>query len=556
MPVVCRSSAAGWHDQTVFQHLRASSHAHRILALAVSGLLAGTLAACSSNSGQTGSEPSVESHPPVGPVPAGLARFYGQSLTWAACAPYATSDDAQSAFRANGIQCARLTVPLDYDKPDGPAITLGLLRHRASDPGDRIGSLVLNPGGPGASGMVAAAGMIDQVAKNDLGKRFDLVGFDPRGIGASEPQIRCYTDQERDAQRADDSETDGSPAGVVKQETQQKDFAAKCAERTKYGDDMLAHVGTRDVVKDMDVLRSVLGDEKLTYLGYSYGTRLGSTYAETFPKNVRALVLDGAVDPDQTPGQALVAQGQGFGTAFGEFAKWCAARQDCALGSDPAAATKVFQDLTRRLIDFPVPVGDGRKLSYEDATTGAIQSLYQQNLWEYLNTGLNELKQQRGATLEKLADIYNERGPEGRYGTTQDAFTAIRCVDDPRVTDPKQILESQEKYVQVASFLDDGRQASSARDSCAFWPVPNTSQPHEPNVPGLAKTLTISTTNDPATPYQAGVNLAKALGGSLLTFEGTQHTVFLQGNDCVDKAGVAYLIDGTTPSEGTRCQGS
>nr|WP_245573422.1 alpha/beta hydrolase [Amycolatopsis benzoatilytica] len=512
--------------------------------------------ACSSNTEQALPSPTVESHAPSGPVPAGLERFYRQSMSWSACAPYATSDDAQSAFRAQGIECGRLTVPLNYDKPDGQAITIGVLRHRASDQGDRIGSLLVNPGGPGASGMVAAAGLLDRVNQSDLGKRFDLVGFDPRGIGASEPQIKCLTGPERDAERADDSETDGSPAGVAKQEAEQKDFASKCAQRTKYGDDMLSHVGTRDVVKDMDVLRSVLGDQKLTYLGYSYGTRIGSTYAETFPKNVRALVLDGAVDPTQSPEDSLIAQGQGFGTAFNEFAKWCAARQDCALGQDPAAATKQFQDLTRRLIDFPVPVGDGRKLSYEDATTGAIQALYQESLWQYLNTGLNELKLQRGTTLEKLADIYNERGPDGRYGTTQDAFTAIRCVDDPRVTDPKQILDAQEKYVKVAPFLDDGRQASSARDACAFWPVPNTSQPHEPNVPGLPKTLTISTTNDPATPYQAGVNLAKALNGALLTFEGTQHTVFLQGNSCVDKVGTAYLIDGTTPPAGTRCKAS
>ncbi|WP_410636576.1 alpha/beta hydrolase [Amycolatopsis sp. cmx-4-83] len=518
-------------------------------------LIAASLAACTSSGKPAPVAPTTESHPPSGPVPAGLERFYGQSLSWADCAPYATSEDSRSAFQAKDVQCARLTVPLDYAKPAGDTITLGLLRHRASDAGSRIGSLVVNPGGPGASGMVAAAGLVKPTASTGLGKRFDLVGFDPRGIGASQPAIHCLTDSERDADRADDSETDGSPAGVVKQETQEKDFAAKCAQRTDDGTGMLANAGTRDVVKDLDVLRSVLGDEKLTYLGYSYGTRIGSAYAEAFPKNVRAMILDGAVDPEQDAVESLVAQGQGFGKAFTEFAKWCTAQQDCALGGDANGAVKAFQDLVRPLIDFPVEVGDGRKLSYEDATTGVIQALYQQSLWDTLNSGLNELKQQRGATLEKLADIYNERDTDGRYGTTQDAFTAIRCVDDPRVTDPAVILKAQEEYVKVAPFLDDGRPASAARDACAFWPVPNTSEPHVPNVEGLAKTLVISTTNDPATPYQAGVNLAKGLKGALLTFEGTQHTVFLQGVKCVDEAGTDYLVDGTVPSDGTRCAG-
>ncbi|ADJ43032.1 exported protease [Amycolatopsis mediterranei S699] len=516
-------------------------------------LFAASLTACTSTGKTEPPAPTTESHPPSGPVPAGLERFYGQSLSWADCAPYATSEDSRSAFQAKDVQCARLTVPLDYAKPTGDTITLGLLRRKAT--GERIGSLVVNPGGPGASGMVAAAGLAKPMTSTGLGKRFDLVGFDPRGIGASQPAIHCLTDQERDADRADDSETDGSPAGVLKQESQEKDFAAKCAQRTDDGTGMLANVGTRDVVKDLDVLRSVLGDEKLTYLGYSYGTRIGSAYAEAFPKNVRAMILDGAVDPEQDAVESLVAQGQGFGTAFTQFAKSCTAQQDCALGADAGGAVKAFQDLVRPLIDFPVPVGDGRKLSYEDATTGVIQALYQESLWDTLNTGLNELKQQRGATLEKLADIYNERDTDGKYGTTQDAFTAIRCVDDPRVTDPAVILKAQEEYVKVAPFLDDGRPASAARDACAFWPVPNTSEPHVPNVEGLAKTLVISTTNDPATPYQAGVNLAKGLKGALLTFEGTQHTVFLQGVKCVDQAGTDYLVDGTVPPDGKRCSG-
>src|SRR5699024_9302326 len=202
---------------------------------------------------------------------------------------YATSYIARKEFAVDGVQCARLTVPLDYDKPRGETIELGLLRHRASgDSSERIGSLVVNPGGPGASGMASAASLGDSVRDTELEKRFDLVGFDPRGVGASEPRVHCLSDGERDAESADDGETDGTPEGVKEQQQRAREFAEKCAERTKYGERMLANLGTRDVVRDMDVLRSVLGDEKLSYLGYSYGTRLGYSYAEKFPQNVRA----------------------------------------------------------------------------------------------------------------------------------------------------------------------------------------------------------------------------------------------------------------------------
>lgn len=520
----------------------------RYLSLSVCLLFLATFVGCTAGTGQD------RTPGPAGPVPPGLERFYTQSLDWGGCEPYATSAGAKSAFRGEGLECARLTVPLDYEHPDGTTIQVGVLRHRAADGGDRIGSLVLNPGGPGASGMVAAASMAGAVSASPLGQRFDLVGFDPRGVGASEPDIRCLTGRERDADRASDSELDSSPQGVAAQEAEEKDFAVKCSRRTEYGARMLAHVGTREVVRDLDVLRSVLGDEKLTYLGYSYGTRIGYSYAEAFPRNVRALILDGALDPEQDLIDSLVAQGEGFGRAFSDFATWCAPRPDCALGHDPAGATAAYQRLVRPLIDNPIDVGDGRKLSYENATTGTIAALYTQQYWQPLNTGLNEVKQGRGTTLMALADTYNERDFNGQYSTTQDAFIAIRCVDDPRVTDTSVIVEAQRRYVQVAPFLDPGLPPSPARDACAFWPVPNSSEPHLPNVHGVPPTLVISTTNDPATPYEAGVNLAKAMHGRLLTFEGTRHTVFLTGgNTCVDNAGTAYLIDGTLPPEGTRC---
>ncbi|WP_028661989.1 alpha/beta hydrolase [Saccharomonospora saliphila] len=508
-------------------------------------LLVATVTACSD---------TAESLGPVGPVPEGLEQFYAQPLDWEECEPYSTSAATRQAFAADGIECARMTVPLDYSAPDGPTITVGVLRARAEDPGQRIGSAVVNPGGPGASGMAQAARMAQGSWDGRLAQRFDLVGFDPRGVGASEPGIDCLTDAEVDAERADVDEFDGSPEGVAAAEQEAREYGRKCAENTAHGERMLANVGTRDVVRDLDVLRSVLGDEKLTYIGYSYGTRIGSAYAETFPGNVRALLLDGAVDPEQDAVESLVAQYEGFGSTFDEFAAWCTRQRECALGQDPEGAVEAYQDLTRPLLDQPAPLGDGRVLSYEDATTGTVAALYSREYWDTLNTALTALASGQGRTLMALADSYHQRGPNGSYSNLQEAFTAINCVDQPPVTDPERYLNAQREVLEAAEFVDPGLPPSPARDACAFWPVEHTSEPHVPDVDGVPSALVISSTHDPATPHEAGVNLAEALGGGLVTFEAAQHTAFLTvGNECVDRAGTDYLVDGTLPPEGTRC---
>lgn len=490
---------------------------------------------------------SLEKPGPAGTVPAGLEKFYGQQLAWQDCAPFAKTGSSRQAYGSKrDVECTRLQVPLDYTKPDGNTITIGVLRYKAT--GQKIGSLLINPGGPGASGMAAAAAMVSDYRKTELGKRFDLIGFDPRGIGASEPEVKCLTGPERDAERLD-LDVDTSAQGIAQTEQENKAYAEKCAAGTKFGAAMLANLGTRDVVKDMDVLRSALGDAKLSYVGYSYGTRIGTEYAETFPQNVRALILDGAVDPTQDQLASLVAQAAGFQKAFTEFAKWCRAQRDCPLGDDANAS---FRELTTPLIQKPVEVGN-RKLSYNDAITAAIQAMYSEQLWPVLLNGLTELKKGRGTTLLRLADAYFDRDDQGNYSTITDAFNAVHCVDDPRLTDKNALLETAKKYKEAAPFLDDGNPPGAALDSCAFWPAPVTSRTDAPKADGIPPLLVISTTGDPATPYEAGVNLAKALNSKLLTFEGVQHTVFLQGETCVDEIGVKYLIDQTLPADGTRC---
>lgn len=494
--------------------------------------------------------PHTEHRGPAGPVPAGLERYYGQSLEWGPCADYATTARTRAVYQNRRLECARLTVPVDYSEPQGTTITLGVLRKPASDPARRIGSLVVNPGGPGASGMTTAAGLTGAVAGNDLGRRFDLVGFDPRGIGASQPRVNCLTARGRDAERLD-SDANTSPSAVAETERENRTYAAECARRS--GTEMLANMGTRDVAKDMDVLRSALGDEKLTYLGYSYGTRIGAEYAEQFPGNVRAMVLDGAIDPTQNTVQSMVAQAAGFQQAFDAFAAWCARQDSCGLGDDPTRAVEVYQRLTRPLVERSVPASQGRRLSYSDATTGTIQALYAESLWPRLNDSLLQLARGRGQILLGLADSYYGRTDDGRYSGITDAFDVVRCVDDPRVTDRARMREADRRYQQAAPFLDNGYPPSGARNPCAFWPVPVTGDTVPPDPRKLPPTLVVSTTGDPATPYAAGVQLADTLGGRLLTFEGTQHTVFLQGNSCVDRAGIRYLVELRPPREGTRC---
>ena len=512
------------------------------------GLLLGALLACT---------PGQAPQPVPQPSPASdvhaLDKFYNQNLAWGPCAPYAEDAHSQDAFAAPGVECARLSVPLDYARGDGTTITVGVLRHKASDPANRIGSLVLDPGGPGGSGMEAAARLVPTVANDAIGLRFDLVGFDPRGVGASEPRVRCLTDAERDADRLNHRGDGTTPESATAWAAFARDFAGKCLQRTEYGAAMLANVGTRDVVKDLDVLRAALGDAKLSYLGYSYGTQIGAGYAEVYPRNVRALVLDGAIDPAESEPDSLVSQGQGFSRAFGLFAAACAQHTGCAVGPDPTRAPSLFADLTRPLLTVPTQAGAGRKLSYDDAMTGVVDAMYSQESWPLLNAALNLLKAGDGSVLLRLADSYYDRGPDGRYSSLQDAYYAVRCADTPRAPDQGAVAATHQRMLAAAPFLGGGRPDQGEADVCSSWPVPGTSAPHRPSLPRVPPPLVISSTEDPVTPYQAGVNLANEIGGGLLTFDAAQHTAFLHGNQCVDVNALAYLVDGTMPPPNTHC---
>jgi len=467
----------------------------------------------------------------------------GTPVQWSKCAP-ASPDIPVPA----GAECGLLSVPVDYSKPDGDVAQIAMVRFKAT--GEKIGSLVINPGGPGESGVDAAVDLVGLMPAS-VRERFDLVGFDPRGVARSKPAVRCDSDQEKDKLRAE-PDVDYSPAGVAHIESESKDLVSRCVD--KMGKEFLANVGTASVARDLDAMRAALGDDKLTYVGYSYGTRIGSAYAEAYPQHVRAMILDGAVDPNADPIESDIRQAAAFQQAFNDFAADCAKSPSCPLGTDPAKAVDVYKGMVDPLVQNPAKTQDPRQLSYPDAVIGTIQALYSPSLWGHLTDGLTELRNGKGDTMLALADVYMGRDAQGHYTNSNDALVAVNCVDEPPVTDRSKVIDEDRRTREVAPFMSYGQFTGDAPlSNCAFWPVPPTSKPHQISVSGLPPVLVVSTTNDPATPYQAGVDLAKELGGSLLTFQGTQHTVVFEGSACVDDIAAKYLVDLVVPSPGAKC---
>ena len=477
----------------------------------------------------------------------------GQAVEWTPCRAAA---GAQIKV-PGGAMCGKIAVPIDYNRLKGGVAVLALIRFPAT--GDKIGSLVINPGGPGESGIEAALGLLQSLPKK-VRERFDLVGFDPRGVGSSRPAVWCNSDADNDRLRTE-PDVDYSPAGVAHIEDETKQYVGRCVD--KMGNNFLENIGTVNVARDLDAIRAALGDAKLTYLGYSYGTRIGSAYADAYPKNVRAMILDGAVDPNADPIEADLRQAKGFQDAFNDFAADCAKQPTCPLGTDPAKAVAVYHSLVDPLVDpnnqmlgRPAPTRDPRGLSYSDAIVGTIMALYSPSLWHHLTDGLTELVDNHGDTLLALADMYMRRDSRGRYTNATDARVAINCVDQPPITDRAKVIDEDRRSREVAPFMSYGTFTGDAPlGTCAFWPVPPTSKPHSVSAPGMAPTVVVSTTHDPATPYKAGVDLADQLHGSLLTFDGTQHTVVFQGNGCIDDYAATYLISGATPPNGAKCHG-
>ncbi|MEV8552615.1 alpha/beta hydrolase [Streptomyces glaucescens] len=474
-------------------------------------------------------------------TPSALAPYYDQKLSWRACG-------------APGFECATLRAPLDYADPGKGDVRLAVARKKATGPGERLGSLLVNPGGPGASAiqylqMHAGIGYPAQVRA-----RYDMVAVDPRGVARSEP-VECLDGPEMDRYTQtdvtpdDQRETDGLVDAYKK-------FAEGCGADAPQ---LLRHVSTAEAARDMDILREVLGDERLNYVGASYGTSLGATYAGLFPQRVGRLVLDGAMDPSLSARRMNLDQTAGFETAFQAFAKDCVRQPDCPLGgagTSPGQVGKNLKAFFDELDAAPVPAGDadGRRLGESLATTGVIAAMYDESAWPQLREALaSAMKEKDGAGLLMLSDSYYERDGEGSYSNLMFANAAVNCLDlPPSFHGPEDVRKALPAFEKASPVF--GESLAWAALNCAYWPVAATGEPHRIEAKGAKPIVVVGTTRDPATPYRWARSLAGQLSsGRLLTYDGDGHTAYGRGSDCVDRTINAYLLRGTPPADGKRC---
>ncbi|MDK1476319.1 alpha/beta hydrolase [Streptomyces sp. 549] len=473
-------------------------------------------------------------------VPDELKPYYTQKLSWRDCG-------------VQGFECSTMKAPLDYEDPDSASdLSLAVVRKRADGNGDRLGSLMVNPGGPGSSAvdfvqMAAGIGFPEKVRA-----RYDIVGLDPRGVGRSEP-VECLSDEEMDRHTQVDITPD-SKQEVDELRTANDRFAAGCE---KQAGDLLNHVSTVDAARDMDVLREVLGDDKLSYVGFSYGTFLGATYAGLFPSRAGRLVLDGAMDPSLSAEQLNRDQTAGFETAFTAFAEDCVERSDCPLGTKSAAdAGKQLSAFFEKVDREPLETGEERKLGESLATTGVIRAMYDESAWATLRTALAEANRGEGAGLLALSDDYFERDADGSYDNIMYANAAVNCADQaPAFSTPEEVREAVPSFEKASPVF--GRGFAWAALNCAAWKVEPSGEANRIEAKGADPILVVGTTRDPATPYVWSEGLAEQLdSASLLTYEGDGHTAYLRGGPCISDAVNDYLLEGKAPEDGKRCSSS
>lgn len=478
--------------------------------------------------------------PPATNTPEGLGEFYGQALSWHAC--------------SDGMQCTMVKAPVNWDSPSDGTIELAVIRHRAS--GTALGSLLVNPGGPGGSGVDFVSAGAESAVSSTLAENYDVVGWDPRGVGQSTP-VTCYTDPAQTDQvlYGTFDQPYGSEGWIGELTTREEAFAAACAKNTG---ELLAHVDSASTAKDMDLIRAVLGDEKLNYLGYSYGTFLGTVYAELFPQNVGRMVLDGALDPTVGSLDELTVQMAGFDGAFRSYMAYCLTNDGCPFSGTVDEGLAEARSVLDSVTDKHLVNSDGRVLDSATLATGISLNLYSQQYWPDMTRMFQALSKGDPSEAFLDADYYNSRNPGGGYSTNSfEVYTAVNCLDGDFDTDPHSTLEGVAAIDAAAPILgkymayDDYAVLDTA---CTHWPVPHAALPTVFDAKGAPPILVIGTTNDPATPLAWAQSLAKQLSsGVLITHTGEGHTAYNQGNGCVDGAVDDYFVKGTVPAADPMC---
>jgi pimeloyl-ACP methyl ester carboxylesterase len=490
-------------------------------------LAVGALVSCSDKvptpPGQTPSSGVVSSSPPASASPR-------VAVTWEPC--------------AGKYECARLSVPLDYSGKTPGDIEIAITRLPAADKDRRLGSLVIDPGGPGGSGIEFVQGQPRQFW-GQLSERFDIVGFDPRGAGESTP-VDCVDDLDA-LYHADPSPDTAAERDALAEVSRQ--FARACGEKSGR---LLPFISAEPVARDMDEIRKALGEARLTYLGFSYGTYLGAMYAELFPANARALVLDGPVDPTLKAEEWQKQQAVGFEEALQAFLADCAGNKGCAFYSNGAPAA-AFDALMAKIDAAPLPVAGGKRvLGPGEASLAVTGALYSRNPgWPRLARGLAAAQKGDGGPLLELSDGYLDRDQAGRYSNSMEIYRAVSCVDlaFPRDLAAYQALAAD--FVRVAPHF--GAELAYEHLDCAFWPVPPAA-PRTIRGKGAGPILVVGTTRDPATPYRWAEALSHQLeSATLLTREGDGHTAF-GSSRCIQSAVETFLVDLKGPPAGTVCK--
>ena len=560
-------------------------------------LVGGCLSACG-----TGLAPAAGGSATVaGPIPSGLESFYRQAVNWYPCAATdgvekasettaqasasttaaATASAQTAAPSSDGaagtagsseeetdtatFSCAVITVPLDYANPKGETISIAV-KKRAATGGHAQGALFINPGGPGDSG-VSFAERAGNAFSPDLLNAYDIIGFDPRGVGSS-TAITCSSDDDSSSSTAEPSTSAGATAspsagteasggetyeeGAESTRQSFQELTEQCASHTEPAA-LLDHVDTVSAARDLDILRALAGQEKLNYLGFSYGTYLASVYAETFPGNTGRMVLDGAIDPSLSLAEQGLGQAKGFEQALRTYVDYCQNSTGCPLSGGTDAGVQQIRDLITSANSTPLATGDpNRTVTGSDIVAALSEYLYttEQN-WEPLNKALDQAINHRDGSAFVASEEQDTSSKDDGGG----AFQAVTCLDYPVEGD---------KTTWAAQYEQAKREAPVFADSavgmdlvCSVWGHNGTRKPTQIHARGAAPILVVGTTGDPATPYAWSKSLAEQLdSGQLLTWEGNGHTAYGGDASCVNDAVDAYLISGTMPKKGLTCHGN